>query len=217
MLIMQPWMIATANSVVWNFKWDFKIILAPFGLNVLHEGRKRSKNYIFPQTSKGRKFYQIRPQGRNILLILFQKKLHNEVKSFLMEHSCFLSLVPLCRASRASKRSINLESKNLPRKNEQKKNSTWGPEIDLSLLCNDFFDYHKVRAVTCQLVAHFWFFRLFMKGKFDAYVSGTFGQKSSKLNSRPVYCLRLYSTDRQYCGWIFWFFFFLFFCWTWTL
>ena len=75
LLLMQPWMIAMANSVVWNFKWDFKIILAPFSLSVLHEGRKRSKNYIFSQTRKGRKFYQIRPQGRNILLILFQKEI----------------------------------------------------------------------------------------------------------------------------------------------
>ena len=71
----QTFIVATANSVVWNFKWDFKIILAPFGLSVLHEGRKRSKNYIFSQTRKGRKFYQIRPQGRNILLILFQKEI----------------------------------------------------------------------------------------------------------------------------------------------
>ena len=36
-------------------------------------------------------------------------------------------------------------------------------------------------------------FRLFMKGKFDPYVlCVTFGQKSSKLNSRPVYCSQLY-------------------------
>ena len=80
LLLMQPWMTAMANSVVWNCKWDSKIVLALFGLNVLHEGRKRSKNYIFSQTRKGRKFYQIRPQGRNILLILFQKEITQRVE-----------------------------------------------------------------------------------------------------------------------------------------
>ena len=38
-------------------------------------------------------------------------------------------------------------------------------------------------------VAHFQIFRRLMKGKFDAY---DFGQKVPKLNSRPVYCSRLY-------------------------
>ena len=38
-----------------------------------------------------------------------------------------------------------------------------------------------------RLVAHLTIFRLFMKGKFDA-----FGQKSSKLNSRLVYSSQLY-------------------------
>ena len=52
-----------------------------------------------------------------------------------------------------------------------------------------FLEYHKVTSSRLsQLAAHARIFRLFMKGKFDA-----FGQKSSKLNSRPVYCLRLYS------------------------
>ena len=48
------------------------------------------------------------------------------------------------------------------------------------------------------LVAHSRIFKLFMKGKFDAYVqctAVTFGQTSPKLNSRPVYCSRLYGTE----------------------
>ena len=50
----------------------------------------------------------------------------------------------------------------------------------------------KLQAV-CRLswlVAHPSIIRIFMKGKFDTYVLGS---KSSKLNSRPVYCCRLYS------------------------
>ena len=39
------------------------------------------------------------------------------------------------------------------------------------------------------LVPHLRIFRLFMKGKLDAYVLWPLAQKSSKLNSRPVYCL----------------------------
>ena len=47
--------------------------------------------------------------------------------------------------------------------------------------------YRKVASSRLSLlVAHLQIFRLFMKGKFDTYV------KSSKLNSRPVYCSRLY-------------------------
>ena len=42
-----------------------------------------------------------------------------------------------------------------------------------------------------QLVAHSRIFRLFMKGNFDAYAV-TFGQNGPKLNSRLVYCSRLY-------------------------
>ena len=34
-----------------------------------------------------------------------------------------------------------------------------------------------------------------MKGNFDAYVTVTFGQNGPKLNSRPVYCLRLYGIE----------------------
>ena len=40
-----------------------------------------------------------------------------------------------------------------------------------------------------RLVAHFQISRRLMNGKFDAYV---LWPKSSKLNSRPVYCSRLY-------------------------
>ena len=43
---------------------------------------------------------------------------------------------------------------------------------------------------TSWLVAHTMIFRLFMKGKFDAYVATvTFDQKGPKLNSCMVYCL----------------------------
>ena len=56
---------------------------------------------------------------------------------------------------------------------------------------------HRYRKVASsrlpRLVAHLRIFRLLMKGKFDAYVlCVTFGHKSSKLNSRPVDCSRLY-------------------------
>ena len=48
--------------------------------------------------------------------------------------------------------------------------------------------YRKVASSSLsRLVAHFWIFRLFMKGKFDAYVLVTFDQKSSKLVSRSVF------------------------------
>ena len=53
-------------------------------------------------------------------------------------------------------------------------------------------NYRKVASSRLsQLVAHFWIFRLFMKEKFYA-----FGPKSLKLNSRPVYCSRLYSNTK---------------------
>ena len=60
------------------------------------------------------------------------------------------------------------------------------------------YKYHKVaRSTLSKLVAHLRIFRLLMKGKFDAYVlCVTFGQKSSKLNSRPVYCSQLYGKCR---------------------
>ena len=48
-----------------------------------------------------------------------------------------------------------------------------------------------------RLVAHFQIFRRLMKGKFDAYVLCTFGKKVPKLNSRPVYCSRLYGTYKK--------------------
>ena len=49
-----------------------------------------------------------------------------------------------------------------------------------------------------RLVAHLRIFRLFIKGKFVAYVICTviFGQKSSKLNSRPIYRLQLYLQEK---------------------
>ena len=48
----------------------------------------------------------------------------------------------------------------------------------------------KLQAVDCPRI-----FRLFMKGKFDTYLcTVTFGSKSPKLNSRPVYCSRIYGT-----------------------
>ena len=51
-------------------------------------------------------------------------------------------------------------------------------------------NYSKVASSALfRLVAHFWIFRLFMKGKFDAYLcTVTFCQKSPKLNSSPFYC-----------------------------
>ena len=45
-----------------------------------------------------------------------------------------------------------------------------------------------------QLVAHFHIFRLFMKKKFDAYYCDLW-PKGSNLNSRLVYCCRLYGTQ----------------------
>ena len=49
------------------------------------------------------------------------------------------------------------------------------------------------------LVAHFQIFRSIMEVKFDAYVlCVTFGQKVPKLNSRPVYCSRLYSSCARF-------------------
>ena len=61
-------------------------------------------------------------------------------------------------------------------------------------------NYRKVvSSRLSRLVAHSRIFRLFMKGKFDTYVLWPLAKKSSKLNSRPVYCSRLYgiliSTD----------------------
>ena len=51
-----------------------------------------------------------------------------------------------------------------------------------------FLAYRKVTSSRLsQLAAHLMIFRRFIRGKFDAH-----GQKSSKLNSRPVYCLPLY-------------------------
>ena len=53
--------------------------------------------------------------------------------------------------------------------------------------------YRKVASSRLfQLVAHSRIFRLSMKGKLDAYVLWPLAKKSSKLNSRPVYCSRLY-------------------------
>ena len=65
-----------------------------------------------------------------------------------------------------------------------------------SLVQHNVNIYRKVASSRLsRLVAHPSIFRLFMKGKFDAYVSTvTFVTKSSKLNSRPVYCSKLYST-----------------------
>ena len=48
------------------------------------------------------------------------------------------------------------------------------------------------------LVADFRIFRLFMKGKFDAYVP--LWPKDFKLNSRPAYCSRLYFTVWLNCS-----------------
>ena len=53
--------------------------------------------------------------------------------------------------------------------------------------------YRKVASSRLSwLVAHFRIFRLFMKGKFHAYVLWPFGKKSSKLNSWQVYYFWLY-------------------------
>ena len=50
--------------------------------------------------------------------------------------------------------------------------------------------YHKVVSSWLSwLVAHPSIFKLFMKGKFDAYV---YCPKSSKFNSKPDYCSQLY-------------------------
>ena len=57
-----------------------------------------------------------------------------------------------------------------------------------------WFAYCKVTSrSTSRLVARPRIFRLFMKGKFDPYVLWPLS-KSPKLNSRPVYCPRLYGT-----------------------
>ena len=65
--------------------------------------------------------------------------------------------------------------------------------------------YRKVaRSRLSRLVAHVRVFRPFMNEKFDAYQKTvTFGQNSSKLNSRPVYCSRVYgkSTDNDFTFW----------------
>ena len=54
------------------------------------------------------------------------------------------------------------------------------PRVHTPTVCNGS-EYRKVASSRLsRLVAHFWIFRLLMKGKFDAYVL--------KLNSRPVYC-----------------------------
>ena len=48
--------------------------------------------------------------------------------------------------------------------------------------------YRKVASSRLsRLVAHFWIFRLLMKGEIWYLFTVTFGQKSPKLNSRPVY------------------------------
>ena len=54
--------------------------------------------------------------------------------------------------------------------------------------------YRKVASSRLsRLVARPSIFRMFMKGKFDAYLcTVTFGQKFPKLNSRPFYCSQLY-------------------------
>ena len=61
------------------------------------------------------------------------------------------------------------------------------------------FSYCKVASSRLsRLVAHLRIFRLFVMGKIDAYVhTVTFGQKSSKLKSRPVYCSRLYDISHD--------------------
>ena len=58
--------------------------------------------------------------------------------------------------------------------------------------------YRKVASSRMsRFVAHFHISRLIMKGNFDAYV-----KYGPKLNSRPVYCLRLYGTYLEWnkCG-----------------
>ena len=53
--------------------------------------------------------------------------------------------------------------------------------------------YRKVASrSTSRLVAHPKVFRLFMKGKFDPYVLWPLALDLWPLNSRPVYCSRLY-------------------------
>ena len=53
--------------------------------------------------------------------------------------------------------------------------------------------YRKVASNSMsRLVAHLMIFRRLMKRKFDAYVVWPLAKKVPKLNSRPVYCSRLY-------------------------
>ena len=63
--------------------------------------------------------------------------------------------------------------------------------ITLTAAC---IKYNKDRSSRLSsLVAHQVVFRRLMKRNFDAYILClTFGQKVPKLNSRPVYCSRLY-------------------------
>ena len=54
--------------------------------------------------------------------------------------------------------------------------------------------YHKVaNRGTSRLVATQRIYWLLMKGKFNAYLLWTFGEKLIFWNSSPVYCLQLYS------------------------
>ena len=57
--------------------------------------------------------------------------------------------------------------------------------------------YRKVASrSTSRLVARPRIFRLFMKGKFDPYVLWPLDLDLGPLNSRPVYCSRLYGISR---------------------
>ena len=61
---------------------------------------------------------------------------------------------------------------------------------------NQFFSLFKSFELDAvKLVAHLKIFRLFMKGKFDAFLKWSSYKKSSKWNSRPVYCSQLYGNS----------------------
>ena len=80
--------------------------------------------------------------------------------------------------------------------------TTWGSFCQLNLWNCFFLNYRKVASrSTSRLVARPRIFWLLMKGKFDPCVLWPLAWDLWPLNSRPVYCSRLYgSFEHQYLG-----------------